>query len=79
MGKHLERIDYAHVVCLMYILKTSTKDSMDLSIGFDGSNQRRKEELTIKKEAPIEGRFHVRFHSKDFLEMLSSKKMVLMV
>ena len=42
MGKHLERIDYAHTVCSMYILITSSKDSDDLSFGYQESKERRK-------------------------------------
>ena len=33
--KHLENIDHAHIVSLMYKLLTSSRDSDDLSIGFD--------------------------------------------
>ena len=40
-GKHLEDISHAHLVSLMYKLITSTKNSDDLSIGFDRSSARR--------------------------------------
>ena len=48
-GKHLEEISHAHIVSLMYKLLTSSKDSDDLSNGFDRSRDRRKRELTNKK------------------------------
>ena len=41
-GKHLEEISHAHIVSLMYKLLTSSKDSNDLSIGFDRNRERRK-------------------------------------
>ena len=34
-GKHLENIDHAHIVSLMYKLLTSSRGSDGLSIGFD--------------------------------------------
>ena len=45
-GKHLEEISHAHIVSLMYKLLTSSKDSDDLSIGFDRNCGRRKNELS---------------------------------
>ena len=48
-GKHLEGISHAHLVSLMYKLITSSKDSNDLSIGFDNNRNRRKDELVLKK------------------------------
>ena len=45
-GKHLENIDHAHIVWLLYKLLTSSKGSDDLSIGFDRDRNRRKRELT---------------------------------
>ena len=49
-GKQLEDISHAHLVSLMYKLITSSKDSNDLSIGFDHSRNRRKDELALKKK-----------------------------
>ena len=49
-GKHLENIDHAHIVSLMYKLITSSKESDDLSIGFDRDRTRRRNELTNKKK-----------------------------
>ena len=47
--KHLEDISHAHLVSLMYKLITSSKNSDDLSIGFDHSRARRQDEMTNKK------------------------------
>ena len=48
-GKHLEEINHAHIVSLIYKLLSSSKESDDLSIGFDRSHDSRKRELTNKK------------------------------
>ena len=62
-GKHLEDISHAHLVSLMYKLKTSSKGSDDLSIGFDRSRARRKDEITTNKN--VKGKFHLRIMLKD--------------
>ena len=62
-GKHLEEISHTHIVSLMYKLLTSSKDSDDLSIGFDRNRGRRKNELTNNKS--IKGKFHIRIYLKD--------------
>ena len=62
-GKHLEDISHAHLVSLMYKLITSSKDSNDLSIGFDHSRNRRRDELALKKY--IKGKYHVKIMLKD--------------
>ena len=62
-GKHLENIDHAHLVSLMYKLITSNKGSDDLSIGFDRDRTRRRNELTNNKN--IKGKYHVRIYLKD--------------
>ena len=49
-GKHLEEINHAHIVCLMYKLITSRRGSDDLSNGLDRSRDRRKQELTKNKK-----------------------------
>ena len=49
-GKHLEDISHAHLVSLMYKLISSSKDSNDLSIGFDTSRNRRRNELALNKK-----------------------------
>ena len=63
--RHLERIDDALFICLLYKLLTGSKDSNDLSIGYYESNGGRKLEMTDDKEAPNKGRFHVKNFSKD--------------
>ena len=62
-GKHLEDISHAHVVSLMYKLITSSTDSNDLSIGFDYSRNRRRDELALNKN--IKGKYHVKIMLKD--------------
>ena len=47
----------------MYELLTSSKDSDDLSIGFDRDRGRRKRELTNDKN--IKGKYHIRIYLKD--------------
>ena len=48
-GKHLEEIRLAHNVSFNYMLLTSSKDSDNLSIGFDRDRGRRQRELTNNK------------------------------
>ena len=62
-GKHLEDISHVHLVSLMYKLITSSKESDDLSIGFDRSSARRREEMTTNKN--VNGKFHLRIMLKD--------------
>ena len=62
-GKHLEIISHSHLVSLMYKLMTSSKDSNDLSIGFDHSRNRRRDELALNKN--IKGKYHVKIMLKD--------------
>ena len=62
-GKHLENIDHAHIVSLMYKLLTSCKGSDDLSIGFDRDRTRRRNELTNNKK--IKDKYHDRIFLKD--------------
>ena len=62
-GKHLENIDHAHIVSLMYKLLTSSKGYDDLSIGFDRDRNRRQRELTLNKTQ--KGKYHIRFYLKD--------------
>ena len=52
-GKHLEDISHAHLVSLMYKLITSSKNSDDLSIGFDRSRARRQDGMTDKKNVKV--------------------------
>ena len=62
-GKHLEDISHARLVSLLYKLITSSKNSDDLSIGFDRNSVRRREEMTNNKN--VKGKFHLRFMLKD--------------
>ena len=62
-SKHLDEITQAHTVCLMYKIISSSKDSDDLSIGFDRSRDRRKRELTNNKN--IKGKYHTRIYLKN--------------
>ena len=62
-GKHIENIDHAHIVSLMYKLLSSSKGSDDLSIGFDRDRGRRQRELTNSKSQ--KGKYHVRIYLKD--------------
>ena len=62
-GKHLENIDHAHIVSLMYKLLSSSKGSDDLSFGFDRDRNRRQRELTNNKTQ--KGKYHVRIYLKD--------------
>ena len=62
-GKHLEEISHAHIVSLIYKLLTSSRDSDDLSIGFDRNRGRRKNEISNNKT--IEGKCHIRIYLKD--------------
>ena len=61
-GKHLEYINHAHLVCLMYKLKTTARNTDDLSIGFDRSCDRRQRELTNNKIQKV--KFHLRIYLK---------------
>ena len=60
--KEIEEIDIAHVICLMHKLKSSSRDSDDLSIDFHPSKETR--EVTINKTT--KGNYHVRIYLKDF-------------
>ena len=62
-GKHLENIDHAHIISLLYKLLSSSRDSDDLSIGFNRSRDKRKQELLDNKTQ--KGKFHLRIYLKD--------------
>ena len=62
-GRHLEDISHAHLVSLMYKLITSSKNSDDLSIGFDRIPNRRKDELALNKS--VKGKYHVKIMLRD--------------
>ena len=73
-GKHLENIDHAHVVSLMYKHLPSSRGSDDLSIGFDRDRNRRQLELTNNETQ--KGKYHVRIYLKMFLALLNIKMKV---
>ena len=56
--KHLEYICQAHIVVLLHKLLISSRDSDDLSIGFDRDRNRRQRELTNNKNQ--KGKYHLR-------------------
>ena len=62
-GKHLEEINHAHFVFLKCKLLSSSKESDDLSIGFDRSRDRRKRKLTNNKSIKI--KYHLRIYLRD--------------
>ena len=47
----------------MYKLITSSKDSNDLSVGFDNNRNRRRDELALNKN--IKGKYHLKIMLKD--------------
>ena len=61
--KNSEEISHAHIVSLMYKLLSSSRESDDLSIGFDRSHDRRKREITNNKK--IKGKYHPRIYLRD--------------
>ena len=63
-GKHLEDVNHAHIVSLMYKLLTSAKGSDNMSAGFDRDKGRRRNELTNNKT--VKGKHHIRIFLKDF-------------
>ena len=71
-GKHLEEISHAHIVSLLYKLLTSSRDSDDLSIGFDRNRGRRKNELSNNKS--IEGKYHIRTYRKNIFGFAEHQK-----
>ena len=71
-AKHLEEVSHAHLVSLMYKLITSSKNSDDLSIGFDRSRARRKDEITTNKN--IKGKFHLRIMLKDVFGVIGHQE-----
>ena len=62
-GKNLEDISHAHIVSLRYKLISSAKDTNDLSIAFDRSRNRRRDEITYNKN--VKGKLHLRIMLRD--------------
>ena len=73
-GKHIEEINHAHIVCFLYKLITSARNTDGLSFGFDLDRDRRKRELTNNKN--IKGKYHVTIMLKGFLVFPNTKKKV---
>ena len=48
-GKHLEKVDNLHPICLMYKLLTSTQQTSHLMYGFEEAVAIRRQELTNHK------------------------------
>ena len=71
-GKHLEDINHAHIVSLMYKLIKSSRGSDYLSIGFDRSRDRRQRELTKKKFQ--KGKFLLTIYLKDVFGFAEHQK-----
>ena len=61
-GNHLEDINHAHIASQMYKPLTSSKSSVDLSIGFDRDHGRRRDELSNNEN--IKGIYHLRIMLK---------------
>ena len=62
-GEHLEDISHANFVSLLYKLIISNKGGDDLSIAFDRSSGRRRDDMTNNKN--VKGKFHLRIMLKD--------------
>ena len=62
-GKHPEDVGHAHLVSLMYKIISSSNYGDDLSIGFDRSRDRRRDELALKKN--IKDKYHLKIMLKD--------------
>ena len=74
--KHLEHVNHAHIVFSTYKLLTSSKNSDDLSIGFDRSRNRRRDELTNNKN--VKGKYHLKNLPKDVFGFLEHQEKLLM-
>ena len=76
IGTYLEDFSHAHLVSLMYKLKTSSKDSDDLSIGFVRSRNRRRDELAPNKN--VKGKYQLRIKLTDVFGSAECQKKPLM-
>ena len=76
-GKHLEDISHAHIVPLMFILITSSKDSHALSVGYVRNRNRRRDELAQNKN--IKGKYNLRIMLRDVFVMQNVKEKLLLV
>ena len=71
-GEHLQAINHAHIVSLMYMLLSSSEGTDDLSIRFDRSRDYRKQELTNNNN--IKGKYHLRIYLKDIFGFAEHQK-----
>ena len=71
-GKHLEKVDSLHPVCLMYKLLTSTQQTSQLMYGFEKSQATRRQELTTNKTE--KGTFFLRIKLKDLFGFADREK-----
>ena len=71
-GKHLEKSDNLHPICLMYKLLTSSQQTSQLMYGFEESTTIRRQELTNNKTE--KGTFFVRIKLKDLFGFADQAK-----
>ena len=71
-GKHLEKVDNLHSVCLMYKLLTSNQQTSQLMYGFEESQATRRLELTNHKTE--KGTFFVRIKLEDLFGFADQEK-----
>ena len=71
-GKHLEKVDNLHPICLMYKLLTSSHQASQLMYGFEESTAIRRQELTNNKTE--KGTFFVRIKLKDLFGIADQEK-----
>ena len=71
-GKHLEKVDNLHPICLMSKLLTSTYQTSQLLYGFEESTTIRRQELTNNKTE--KGAFFVRIKLKDLFGFADQEK-----
>ena len=71
-GKHLEKVDDLHPVCLMHKLLTSNQQTSQLMYGFEESQATRRQELTNNKTE--KGTFFVRIKLKDLFGFVNQEK-----
>ena len=71
-GKHLEKVDNLHPICLMYKLLTGTQQTSQLMYGFEESRTIRRQELTNNKTE--KGTFSVKLKLKDLFGFADQEK-----
>ena len=71
-GKHLEKVDNLHPVCLMHKLLTSSQQTSQLMYGFEESQATRRQEVTNNKTE--KGTFFVRIKLTDIFGFADQEK-----